>query len=91
MVLAGIWLLDLAHQLPPTISLTRIDISTRLFPKPTTYSNNITFSSQSITDLPQSWSNCFALINQRLLTGALSKSQWMQALSEIYRVLKPGG
>ncbi|KAJ4477550.1 S-adenosyl-L-methionine-dependent methyltransferase [Lentinula aciculospora] len=85
----GIWLLDLAQQLPPTVSLTGIDISTRLFPE--NYPSNITFSAQTVTDLPKSWSNRFALVNQRLLTGALTKDQWIAALSELFRVVKPGG
>ncbi|KAJ3733115.1 S-adenosyl-L-methionine-dependent methyltransferase [Lentinula guzmanii] len=84
----GIWLLDLARELPTPVSLTGIDISSRLFP--TNYPSNVTFSSQSVTSLPESWSNKFNLINQRLLTGALTKEQWPNALSELYRVLKPG-
>ncbi|KAF9070933.1 hypothetical protein BDP27DRAFT_1362173 [Rhodocollybia butyracea] len=85
----GIWLLDVAHQVNPNISLTGIDISQRLFP--TQYPQNVTFAVHSVTNLPESWSNRFKVANQRLLSGALTHEQWGMALSELYRILKPGG
>lgn len=44
-----------------------------------------------MTNLPPEWSESFDFINQRLLFGALLREQWVEALSEMYRVLKPGG
>ncbi|KAE9389464.1 S-adenosyl-L-methionine-dependent methyltransferase, partial [Gymnopus androsaceus JB14] len=87
----GIWLLDLAKDLPATISLTGIDIESHLFPFHDHHSPNISFLSHSVTDLPKSWDNKFKLINQRLLTPALTREQWKSAIGEAYRVLTPGG
>ncbi|KAF9075063.1 S-adenosyl-L-methionine-dependent methyltransferase [Rhodocollybia butyracea] len=85
----GVWLLDVAHKVHPNVSLTGIDISERLFP--TQHPRNVTFAVHTVTCLPESWSNRFKLVNQRLLFGALTSEQWGMALSELYRVLKPGG
>ncbi|KAF9058992.1 hypothetical protein BDP27DRAFT_1503095, partial [Rhodocollybia butyracea] len=86
---AGIWLLDVARKVHPSVSLTGIDISQRLFP--TQHPQNVTFAVHTVTNLPESWSNRFKLVNQRLLCGALTSEQWGAALSELFRVLKPGG
>ncbi|PBK70773.1 S-adenosyl-L-methionine-dependent methyltransferase [Armillaria solidipes] len=85
----GIWLLELAPQLPPTVRLHGVDIITRLFP--TTYPSNIKFSVEDVTRLPSSWSNSFTLVHQRLLLAALRKVEWPIAISEMYRVISPGG
>lgn len=85
----GIWLLELAPQLPPTVRLHGVDIITRLFP--TTYPSNIKFSVEDVTRLPSSWSNSFTLVHQRLLLAALRKVEWPIAISEMYRVTSPGG
>lgn len=85
----GIWLLELAPQLPPTVRLHGVDIITRLFP--TTYPSNTKFSVEDVTRLPSSWSNSFTLVHQRLLLAALRKVEWPIAISEMYRVISPGG
>ncbi|KAF9028861.1 hypothetical protein BDP27DRAFT_1375682 [Rhodocollybia butyracea] len=85
----GIWLLDVARDAHPKVSLTGIDINRHLFP--TEYPHNIAFAIHTVTNLPDSWSDRFKVANQRLLAGALTSEQWGTALSELYRVLKPGG
>jgi hypothetical protein len=45
----------------------------------------------SITSLPEDWNNTVTLIHQRLLVVALQAEQWKAAVSEMYRVLAPGG
>jgi len=87
---SGAWALDVHQTVPSTVQLQGIDISAHLFPSPAT-GTNLSFSLNSIVDLPASWSNKFALINQRLLIEALTLEQWRAALSEIHRTLKPGG
>ncbi|KAF9058991.1 hypothetical protein BDP27DRAFT_1239677, partial [Rhodocollybia butyracea] len=86
---AGIWLLDVAHKVYPNVSLTGININQRLFPKQ--HPRNVTFAVHTVTNLPESWSDGFKLVNQQLLCGALTSEQWGAALGELYRVLKPGG
>jgi SAM-dependent methyltransferase len=44
-----------------------------------------------VLDLPQEWTNKFDVVHRRLLLFALRDGDWHTALSEIYRVLKPGG
>jgi len=45
----------------------------------------------SATTLPSYWASKFSFVNQRLLILALTKTEWEEVISEIYRVLKPGG
>ncbi|KAJ3571499.1 hypothetical protein NP233_g3715 [Leucocoprinus birnbaumii] len=93
---SGDWLLSLAKERDidhkfPCIKLLGIDISPRMFPPPSLHPIKTTFSMESITSLPHSWSNTVSLIHQRLLMLALQPSQWKVALAEMYRVLVPGG
>jgi len=62
------WLLKLAEEVPSTVSLFGIDISSRLFPA--ARAPNMQFYEESITQLPRPWSSKFRLVNQRLLLAA---------------------
>ncbi|TFK39536.1 S-adenosyl-L-methionine-dependent methyltransferase, partial [Crucibulum laeve] len=86
---SGIWLLDIAKEVPASVTLHGIDIESNLFPE--LHPENIHFSISSVTTLPHEWTNKFTLVHQRLLIGALKKSEWPTALQEIHRVLAPGG
>jgi hypothetical protein len=81
--------MDIAQSLSPAITLHGLDIESRLFPQAD--QSNIHFTTGSVTSMPKDWSNKFALVNQRLLKPALTSSQWVTAISEIKRVLAPGG
>ncbi|KAH8113562.1 S-adenosyl-L-methionine-dependent methyltransferase [Phellopilus nigrolimitatus] len=85
----GAWLLDAASELSSSAILHGIDIDSRLFPR--SHPSNASFSVNSIVSLPVHWSNKFDIVHQRLLVAALKRSEWRQALDQIYRVLCPGG
>jgi len=85
----GIWALEAAEQLPGSVEIHAIDLSSNNFP--TSPPPNVHFSLASVTKLPREWTESFDLINQRLLFGALLREQWTEVLTEMYRVLKPGG
>lgn len=85
----GIWMLDAAKKLPPSVAFTGMDISPRLFPKDAP--SNIKFVQASTLSLPADWSDKYQLVSQRMLLGAFTRSEWPQVLSEFYRVVKPGG
>lgn len=87
----GHWLLSLAKEVPSTVVLRGIDISSRMWPMPMSIPPNASFMPLSITCLPDDWTNTVTLINQRLLIFALQAEQWKVAVSEMYRVLAPGG
>ncbi|KDQ15797.1 hypothetical protein BOTBODRAFT_157519 [Botryobasidium botryosum FD-172 SS1] len=84
----GIWLLDLADQVPDGVQLRGIDVQSHLFPPPR---SNVKFTTSSVTTLPSEWSSKFQLVHQRLLTLALTASEWPTAFLEMKRVLAPGG
>ncbi|KAF7980706.1 hypothetical protein HWV62_37167 [Athelia sp. TMB] len=86
---AASWLLDLVKEVPSTVSISAVDISSRLFPA--NPPSNVRFFEASVTQLPLDWSSTFNLVNQKLLFAALSATAWQTAFAEMYRVLVPGG
>ncbi|KII85480.1 hypothetical protein PLICRDRAFT_178548 [Plicaturopsis crispa FD-325 SS-3] len=58
---------------------------------PASFPSNLQLAEHSILALPEDWSDKFTLVHQRFLVAALAYPQWQRALSEIYRVTKPGG
>lgn len=85
----GIWAVELASEVSESVDIQASDVSDSNFPP--SHPPNVHFSLASVTSLPPEWSNKFDLVNQRFLFGALLAKEWPVALSEIYRVLKPGG
>ncbi|ESK97686.1 hypothetical protein Moror_17393 [Moniliophthora roreri MCA 2997] len=85
----GVWILSLAKELPLTVSLYAIDLAPTLWPSD--IPPNVHYTVASITSLPTDWSNKFDLVNQSLLAAALKTTDWPIAISELYRVTKPGG
>jgi len=71
-----------------------MDISTACFPSPSFSSGpsaSISFLEHNVTSLPHSWTFSFTLVHQRYLMFALRRSEWIAALNELHRVLRPGG
>ncbi|KAJ3564974.1 hypothetical protein NP233_g7937 [Leucocoprinus birnbaumii] len=87
----GIWLMNLAKTISAGPQLIGIDIEPKLFPEPSVLPSNIRFEVQSVLKLPSEWTNKFSVVNQRLLVAGLRAHEWPQAISELYRVTKPGG
>ncbi|KLO12992.1 S-adenosyl-L-methionine-dependent methyltransferase [Schizopora paradoxa] len=85
----GAWAMDFATKTSQAVQICAFDISPANFPSE--HPPNIHFTVASVTSLPSGWSAKFDLVNQRLLFTALLAKEWPVALSEIYRVLKPGG
>ncbi|KAF8907529.1 S-adenosyl-L-methionine-dependent methyltransferase [Mucidula mucida] len=88
---SGIWLTELAKEVPECVELIGVDIQDQLFPKPSTAASNVKFYRNSTLSLPAAWSNTFRFINQRLLVCAFTEREWVAELPEILRVLVPGG
>ena len=82
-------MLEFATQVPPTVQIHGIDITAGLFPP--TYPENIQFSVNSVTALPESWTSSYNYLHQRFLTGSLTKDMWKTATTEMFRVLVKGG
>ncbi|KAL1741032.1 S-adenosyl-L-methionine-dependent methyltransferase [Schizophyllum fasciatum] len=84
----GIWTLRAVARYPDT-TFIGIDIQPRNFPQTT--SANARFLAHNLLTLPEDWSNKFDFVHQRLLLAALRKEDWRRCISEIHRVLQPGG
>ncbi|KIK57587.1 hypothetical protein GYMLUDRAFT_172532, partial [Collybiopsis luxurians FD-317 M1] len=87
----GIWSIELAKTVPPSVTIHAIDISTKFFPEGSSITSNIHFSQDSILSLPSEWSSHFDFVSQKFLVGALTEEQWHLAVSEFGRIVKPGG
>ncbi|KXN83905.1 hypothetical protein AN958_00985 [Leucoagaricus sp. SymC.cos] len=87
----GVWLTSLAKSTTSNAQFIGSDIEPKLFPEPSSLSPNIRFQVESVIDLPSEWTNKFIVVNQRLLVAGLRVDEWQRAISELYRVTKPGG
>lgn len=81
--------MELSKEIPENVTIEGIDIESRLFPKD--IPKDITLSVNSVTNLPENWTDRFTYVHQSLMIGGLRKPEWPVALGEMYRVLKPGG
>jgi len=87
----GIWLQDLARELPESVELHGVDLSPNIFPKDADRPPNMFLHVGSLTSLPAGWTGKFDLVNQRFLIAGLAAAEWRKAVAEMFRVLKPGG
>ncbi|KAF8515736.1 hypothetical protein JB92DRAFT_3082814 [Gautieria morchelliformis] len=86
---SAIWLLDVSRNVECTVSLHWIGIEAKQFPSQPP--RNVTLSIGSLLSMPSIWTNSLDLVSQRLLITAVRRREWPVALSERFRVLKPGG
>lgn len=84
----GTWTLEMSHTYPRS-QFYGIDIAPQ-FPV-TIKPPNCDFQVASLAEKLPFPDNFFDYIHQRLLVVALTKDGWHNCLSELYRVLKPGG
>ena len=81
--------MDLAKEVPESANLYGVDIFGGNFPK--SPPPNVHFSVNSVTKLPDEWSDTFDFVHERVLGMGLLSDEWPSAVREMYRVTKPGG
>ena len=81
--------MNLAKEVPESANLYGVDIFGENFPK--SPPPNVHFSVNSVTKLPDEWSSTFDFVNERILGVGLVDGEWSPAVSELFRVTKPGG
>ncbi|KAJ3710861.1 hypothetical protein C8R42DRAFT_729073 [Lentinula raphanica] len=89
---SGIWALEYHEENRENgviLDIECIDISSAQFP--CTHPPKVHFSLNSVANLPKDWADSFALAHQRFLVLALNDNLWHSAVSELFRVLRPGG
>jgi len=89
-ILSGVWLFDLARSTKPSATLIGTDVA-GTFNTKADVPSNVKFIQKSTLSLPPSWTSTFDFVHQRLMIAAFTESMWRRAISEHYRVLKPGG
>ncbi|KZT52840.1 S-adenosyl-L-methionine-dependent methyltransferase [Calocera cornea HHB12733] len=87
----GVWAIDLASALPPTVQIDCIDLTTRLFPRGNEVPANLHFSTGNALALPEEAQSKYTLIHQRFLSGAFGNSDWHTCLGQLWTALRPGG
>lgn len=86
MIKPGVWILDLANNVPSSVQLFGSDVSTSDFPE--SYPKNVHFFEASSTEFPEEWTGKFDFVNQRLLFTALLKEEWIKSAGSA--VIKAG-
>lgn len=81
--------MNVSKVVPEDVRLDGIDVTSSLLPK--TYPRNVHFTITSATSLSPDWSDSFDLVHQRLLLPSLRTADWIKAIAEHFRILKPGG
>lgn len=88
----GIWLSNLADQLPREARMDGYDVDPSKFLESHQLPPNVTLSSGNIREpFPESLRGQYDLVHVRLLVFALKADEWVSAAVNARRLLKPGG
>ncbi|KAF2122851.1 putative methyltransferase SirN-like protein [Lophiotrema nucula] len=88
----GLWLRDLAGNVPADNTYVGTDIMEAYFPPESDWPSNMSLTIQSITKpWPVTWREGFDLVHQRFALPAAGKSGLKDALSGLIGLVKPGG
>ena len=88
----GIWAFEVAKTIP-SAEVTGIDISDSQFPPPLSRPKNTAFATGDLfdTDLAERYTSAFDIIHLRLTVGFIYDKSKDTLISNILRMLKPGG
>jgi SAM-dependent methyltransferase len=88
----GIWLIDLAKDLPPTSRLDGYDFDTSKFPEPNVLPSNIKLRyGNALEPFPEAIQGTYDLVHVRLVMFGLKAEQWEIMAENLWKLLKPGG
>ncbi|KAL3448435.1 S-adenosyl-L-methionine-dependent methyltransferase [Aspergillus insuetus] len=88
----GIWLLELAPQLPSTVLLDGFDISDNLFPHQSLLPDNLKFGvMDSFGDVPEDLVGKYDVVHLRLWCCVVTEGDPSTLIQSAMRLLKPGG
>ncbi|KAF3921355.1 hypothetical protein ABW20_dc0103711 [Dactylellina cionopaga] len=88
----GIWLTQLSHDLPKTVTLHGYDITDRLFPDPSALPSNVSFSLLNILEpVPESLYEKYDVVDIRGLCLVLKADEWDGVVKNVAKMIKPGG
>ncbi|KAF7914188.1 uncharacterized protein EAF01_000594 [Botrytis porri] len=89
----GIWPLDLARQLPPTVQVYGFDISPAQFPHPSYLPSNVKLQvlNSLQVDPPEELLESFDIVHLRLWLGVVMNGDPSAILSHALKLLRPGG
>ncbi|KIK61452.1 hypothetical protein GYMLUDRAFT_225144 [Collybiopsis luxurians FD-317 M1] len=88
----GIWALEFFEENKKNgviLDMDCVDISDKQFTK--NCPSNVHLSLRSVTDLPAEWKSRFSYAHQRLMVSSVDHSVWPKVVSELFRVISPGG
>ncbi|PYH49751.1 class I SAM-dependent methyltransferase [Aspergillus saccharolyticus JOP 1030-1] len=88
----GIWLLDLARQLPPTVQLHGFDVCDKQYPAQPRWPQNMTLSViDMMADLPPSIVGQYDVVHLRMWVNNVRDEETATLIGQAKRLLKPGG
>ncbi|CAF9906016.1 hypothetical protein IMSHALPRED_004049 [Imshaugia aleurites] len=88
----GIWLLDLAHEVPTTVRMDGLDITLSQTPPKQWLPPNINMRVWNIfTDLPEDLVGQFDIVHVRLLLLVIPDNDAVPVIKRLATMLKPGG
>jgi hypothetical protein len=88
----GIWLKDLAEQLPQDAQLDGYDFDVSKFPPPSSLPRNVKLGFGNVLEpFPEAIRGRYDVVHARFLVFALKSEQWKVAAGHLRSLLKPGG
>ncbi|KAJ5622344.1 hypothetical protein N7528_005576 [Penicillium herquei] len=88
----GIWLTDLARQLPSTVSLDGLDVSFDAAPPREWLPQNITLRKFHVmSEIPEDLTGVYDIVNVRLFSFVLKNEDIKTGMNNLLKLLKPGG